>query len=665
MSYLKPDVFVSIELGTVSPNITEPSLKACMVGPHYFVANKKVHPSAYYDGSALTNIAYPDIPSQFHNPANKLQVDLTDGYVPKVFIRTPDGVDIDITGASGVSVSATSFSVPGGLKYSSQTNTYSASGDKTLTGNVLVSYRALSDQYVGKNLRLLSASSVDDLIKLFGEGGISYSNPLGFAMYNALLKGQRTVYGMAVGDPLDATGNYTYNATLTSGIAGWQVTATELEKEDMYVIVPLTLDMSVVSLFKTHADKMSAATGKKPRIVIGSFMPDAKMYYFGAAGQILGEVSGTLPAGTAVGDLINFMSGGSVSYSAPIIDIDAGKAYVYAPPSMDGHTDLEVSGKGAITSGSYTASSNRIYFEGLNLFQLGQARPGAGDTAELSNGSNIAVTGVSAGSPYVLVLSGSAGAVLANNVLTGVNIFRYATLDGTANTPVDLNLLAVYNRAAGEVLKSMRVMLLSPGYVGYDFGGGNILDVESFHLAAAVAGEISAKVPGTPIGVDPYIGFVESRAHPFYSVRMYSEEQLDQIAGGGVAIVVNDRPGLPVYLRHTLTTDMTSIESQELILQVARDSVAMTYIASLRTLIRRYRIGDQLDNLLPALLDGIRTAKMRQKEVKEIVHKRIYTDPNAPDTVNVELEITHFYPVNRINVTGKVVAPKSTVIVSN
>lgn len=663
-NYKKPDVFVNIKLGNVSPNIAVPELEAVIIGEHYYVANKNVSETQYYDGTEISNMKYPGIPKQSVDTDEELLVDVGNAdFAPRIYIRTEDGVDVEITNATGVSVAAVDIdTIPGSLKYNKTTGQWAATGD-ALTGQVVVSFRALEEKYTGDNIRELSISSLTDLITVFGDNGYSYANPLGFGMYMALLKGQTTIKGVAVGNPPNSDASSSYTGVIADELAAHTYTADFLSTIEVYCIVPLTFTPIVRDFWISHVKSQSLPENKHERFVLLADAVDAKNVYFAKNGEVCGEfTSSATGSGWAVGDKITV--GGNDYY---VRLVDGATAYVALPNGLAGSgITFQLNDGADVTDGAYAVPTTGvvIYADGVNFQSPGFNRAKVGDAIAFKTDKS--VTGaIAAGGVGVSTLK--TGALTGGTPDFGTTgryeLFRYATLDGTSTGAPDKEAESIRLRDLGNSIKSTRVEVFAPGYVSFPISGVDT-DIPSYFAACQMAGEFAATIPGFVVGVTPLVGITESKSKKFKSSRYFSEKQLDEAACGGITFLVNDRPGFNVYPRHTLTTDMSSIESQEVMMQFARDSIAKTYRETLRTIIRRFRIGDDVNVTLPAMLDGIRTSKLNRGEAQEILHDEVSVPEGSPDTVNVKLRITHFYPLNHINVDGTVETPESVVIVA-
>lgn len=120
-----------------------------------------------------------------------------------------------------------------------------------------------------------------------------------------------------------------------------------------------------------------------------------------------------------------------------------------------------------------------------------------------------------------------------------------------------------------EGTKNRRIALVNISTVSRDFGDGNVQSLDGSYVAAAVAGVYCAFVDsGEPITRKSVANAfdVDLFVDPFLVVEKNS------MAGSGVCII--ERQGTDLRIRHALTTDNTSIFTQELKLTRSADFIS-------------------------------------------------------------------------------------------
>jgi hypothetical protein len=155
------------------------------------------------------------------------------------------------------------------------------------------------------------------------------------------------------------------------------------------------------------------------------------------------------------------------------------------------------------------------------------------------------------------LLTGPATAV---NVASKIEIWR--TLD------VDERATAI--KALGASYANRRVTNVWPDYFTY---GSTVL--EGYYLAAALAGLRSGVVPQRSL---TNTGVAGPTAVP--RTTDFSEDELNTIASGG-NLIVSQWPAGSIYVRHNLTTDMTSVSTKEESISANLDSISYFLLAQI------------------------------------------------------------------------------------
>ncbi len=639
---------MSLEFEAASVTAQEPSLFPLIIGEHYHVNNKS-DTGKEYDGAELI-LSYPGLPKQTVDTASDLIVDIVEAdFTPNVYILTGAGQQVDVT--SKATITTSQVTLPVSLKYDSTTGKVSDTGD-ALSGKVLISYRALEEKYTGSSTTLLTAASTVDLINLFGSDGLSPANPLGYGMYLSLNTGQRVVKGVATGNPASSDGSSTYTGSVTDDTKAYSYAMDYMKSQEAYLYVPLSFDKFVQQTVLSHVDYMSGADGKSERRMIAvDPMPSKDIYRKGDSGKIYMRFDSVSVTFTD-GDVITI---GGTNYTVTVFG------------GQDAF--IEVAGISAAASNIAFTYNTTDYTDGEYIFDKfmfedadQQPFTNAGyytvkTTDGMLYGGNIySINAVKANAIEITGTGGTSGEA------NSWDVYRFFTIDGTEDGQPDKQKEAERLEELASSIANERELLLAPGYVGTSINGV-IVDIPAYYYAAALAGEVVAADPGAPVGVNANALFIESKSTPFKSVRYFSEAQLNTIASGGVAIIVNTVPGAGLMLRHTLTTDRSTIEKGEFILGVARDYTARTYRNTLRGLIRKYRVSPKFFAIFPLYIEAVRGQILGDDVMTKIVHKDIQTVVGQPDAIQFTIEVTQNYPVNYIYPTIKVVQP--TVITIN
>lgn len=250
-------------------------------------------------------------------------------------------------------------------------------------------------------------------------------------------------------------------------------------------------------------------------------------------------------------------------------------------------------------------------------------------------------------------------------VVFGDTEFDHAALAET-------NQIRVYREAklkeVVEGMKSMaaaygdeRLVLMAPDTVAMSVSGV-ATDVPAFYVAAQLAGEIcqvGRRASGAEPGAYPFTGVRNPVVATFKSSRYFTDDQLNTAAEGGITWLVNDYKGGPVYARDTISTDMGTIETRDIVLGVERDFLAKTFRKALRPDLRRFRIDGSLLNRIALRASAIGAkytgSASPTRTFREISVKEVSQDPASPDTVVLVIEAVHLYVLKYIRVTLRIV----------
>ncbi len=183
-----------------------------------------------------------------------------------------------------------------------------------------------------------------------------------------------------------------------------------------------------------------------------------------------------------------------------------------------------------------------------------------------------------------------------------------------------------------SVQSYVRVYVAVPGYI----------------LAAGIGGQVGGGLsPDAPHTNVPVGGF--SRLH--YSTDTFSETNFNTMAEGGNYLMVQNSVFGPVYSRHQLTTDMTSVERRELSILKSLDFVAKFIRTGTSPYIGRYNITPQFMKLLNMVLQAQALYLVREGYVNDLKILKVEQDATQMDTILVVLSVAVKYPVNYIKIT--------------
>ena len=392
-------------------------------------------------------------------------------------------------------------------------------------------------------------------------GTVHPDNPLAFGVYMAALNsGDRLVYFCGVPtDDLSGYNKVLEKATLT---------------DDVYIICPTTMDLSVAQSVKAHVLEMSTAQNKLWRIGFVSVEPPKTDSLYDSSNNPSGEPFyarltsvGKNPGGM---NAVQLMRSGSTSDQTPnsdvrfLNDVQAGDVVkIWLDNSEDDWDDTP----------HYT---ERYIVKVLtnNAVQLG--------------------------SP-IKVCPDDQGRCLPDYLPEGKENGRfkvelYRQLTATQQVK--------YIAAQSSQLATRRMYNVFPSVASNDG-----VSFDGSFLACAAAGLASSVLPQQPL-TNVAINGVSDIPVVYQT---YSKAQLDEIAAGGTFIIMQDRPNSQVYVRHQISTDYTSGNLLKAELSVTKnlDSISYYFAELFAPYIGKYNITPELitilDNVLGGGLDALET----------------------------------------------------------
>jgi hypothetical protein len=190
------------------------------------------------------------------------------------------------------------------------------------------------------------------------------------------------------------------------------------------------------------------------------------------------------------------------------------------------------------------------------------------------------------------------------------------------------------------------------GYIYPDKYASGGVEVEGFHMAAAIAGFVG--------GVAPHQGATNITINGFdnanRTVQVFNRSQLDQMASAGVWLVVHDLDTGEVYSRHGISTDVTDVNSREWSITKNVDSISYLQSRLLQKFIGRANntptvhmaIRTELEGVLASLRGGdnpLLGGQLIDGTVDSVV-----PHPTLKDQIVVTETLEPPAPANRINV---------------
>jgi len=181
-------------------------------------------------------------------------------------------------------------------------------------------------------------------------------------------------------------------------------------------------------------------------------------------------------------------------------------------------------------------------------------------------------------------------------------------------------------------------------------GGFTTLDVYApvpgSYYCAANAGLLISQRPEQPLTNMAIGGLVRTKGSQDY----FSESDLNIMAEGGTYIMTQDTPSGPIYSRHQMSTDVTSVAKRELSITKALDYTAKFIRKGLKPYIGVNVISPAFLKLLQSVLVSQGLFLVRDGILNDFKVSAVAQDGASKDTINVEINVLVKYPVNYIKI---------------
>jgi len=534
---------------------------------------------------------------------------------------------------------------------------------------LLVTYRALDIANVNDQFTIYSSTDISAL------GQAVVANPLLWAAQAAIVAMGtddtpvllQSIDLWADEDPGDKTG---YPEDQNEALGYLNALELLAQLSSVYYMVPLTRNATVRDAFVTHVLAQSEPCEKNERICYLTYaLP------LGDVESTTGTVAPGLDGGNKeVSDPgQNFLSehqvipGNEVVIVAPAV-----YAGEYTVASGSTEDSLVLSGDNwGQTSGVYDDSVKEFTVENADTSTAGEV-----DTATAEAWKDVEV------GDYVLqgtatrritnITTGSGGAYTkleyegldlpVLGVSQTISVIRTSVGVEYYVRPLDKSEQASALAAISQARGSRRVVHMWPDEVemvtGTDSQGQDVEEnVSSIYAAAAEAGRDSVLRPERSSTGETLAGFTALEHSNFY----FNRTQLNTIAGGGWSILHQPTRGGSVKMRHLLTTDVSSVKTQEVSITKNIDNMAKVKRESMNPLLNddngRVNITTQFLTNLAAPAQGVfekfvaKEQLVRTDTAEPYRILRIVQDPTLEDAILEDAEINVPKPGNNLDVT--------------
>lgn len=417
---------------------------------------------------------------------------------------------------------------------------------KILEADLYLTYRALLPQAASDIQSVESHTYVESLL-----GTVHPDNPLAFGTYMAAINsGDRLVYYCGVpSDDLSGYNSALNKATLT---------------DQVYFIVPLSRDETVIDSVREHVEEMSSKENKLWRIGFVSQEPPTTDTIYDAIANVDGKPF-----------YAKFMQDKNGSYTMMQFMWDEKEEDTRPSSVTKCMTQVEAGDVVKV----FTGNPEDTWDDTPNYTEYAVKKVVSNTVLQLNRQVDIEPSD-DAGDDY----DGSAtGLCCGPDHHYEVEVYRKLGHARQAKYIADLS----------SSLATRRMYNVFPSMASTDG-----VQYSGEFLAAAAAGLASSVLPQQPITNVELNGIGDVPL----AYQTFSRAELNTIAAGGTFIVMQDRPGSQVYVRHQISTAYSegNLLKAELSITKNLDSISYYFAALFAPLIGKY-------NITPEILDVIRS----------------------------------------------------------
>ena len=605
--------------------------------------------------------------------ADELQNAIAGTAVYKVLLKSSSiEYDNDTFTDMGIAISATEVTIPANLP---SDPTDPTSDPVSEAADVEISYRALRPDLADS---LDVYTDLDSLEAVFGVGlAANPANPYGFGVNIAL--GNTTT-------EINATG---LRATYFSdeGLA-YQTALEFLESKDVYGICVLTQNATVAQTLSTHVSGQSVSTVGRERI--------------GFVNRKLESIEVIIPT-SGIGTVTSAGTGNGTSaahVNTTFKDPTNGE-YILDGVGVGNYieTSAYVAVEGVAVATSTPAGGDSIVSATRTIVVAGGAFTSehVGFTARIANATTPANNGdwviesVTSGTTIV-VLDPLAALVNESGPSFDLTVYqvspttvqdlyirntRHYISNVVSNTQLTLQtdptngfygtLESVEYRITEDMTRSEEASFLAGWATA--FANRRLVSVWPDTCAVTISGTATL-LPGfyfgcalnaLVAGLPSQQGFTNLSLTGFVgrenSDDRFNDTQLDTIAGGGNLIITQEVAQAPVFVRHQLTTDTSSIQFQELSVTKNVDLIARFFRDLYSPYIGKYNITDALKDLLKSIttsgIDFLKNHKAPRVGgvLRDGSMSKMVESISQPDSIEIDIDVKIPYPLNNIKVT--------------
>lgn len=448
-------------------------------------------------------------------------------------------------------------------------------------GQIYIEYREFLTAVAGSVYFIDGVGDLDEI-----PGQLDIENPLKWGVYRALQNsnGSRVAY-TAVPDPSSAD--------------SWQTVLNAVDgRDDIYNLVPLTRDRTVLDLFQAQINTESTAErGNWKAMFVSLLAEESRML----VGQSTTAEQSLRPTSTDGGVVLATLSDNPQA---------TGTQYT--------RLSVPANNSGFLTYGVQGGDIVR-YLYSIDAFGYPTYVEFIVDSVLSEN--------------TLLLLSGHTVAV---PVAQKIEIHHVMSKNEVAAALVE----------SAQSFASNRVVAVWPDVVG---SGG--ISQPGYFLCAALGGLVSGVAPNQGLTNVEIAGFddLASRTKDYFS-----RSQLDTLAAGGVWIATEDRDGTP-HTRHALNTSTVDLNRSEEMIRRNLDSISYVFLKRLQPLIGR-------SNATPSILGSIAyiirtTTEFLSRATISALGGQLISATIATDSTGEPILRIHPLAADRVEIVLNVVLP--------
>jgi hypothetical protein len=215
-----------------------------------------------------------------------------------------------------------------------------------------------------------------------------------------------------------------------------------------------------------------------------------------------------------------------------------------------------------------------------------------------------------------------------------------------SNPPkLDFSQVAITVSEANGGVGNRRAYSVFPDYVKTTLGGVE-KEIPGYYACAAIAGMIAGQPPQQGFTNFPITGLTGVP-----TTERFTRKQLNIMAGGGTYVLMQEVQGGPVFSRHQLSTDVTSVETRELSVTKIVDFTAKFLRAGIRRFIGRQNINSAFLDSIGTTIQGMLQFLVEGGVLNGAEMNNLIQDPKNPDTVMLDVTLAVPFPCNYIRLT--------------